>query len=93
MDFVRGWVFQSSGAPDFCWDGVERSITYSWLGLEVEGLSQSFSPGNEETLPLAGLMKFWHKKAAPALTFRPELGLGGGQALEEPANAVYTTDL
>lgn len=93
MDFVWAWVFRISGAPDFCWGGLERSLTCSWLGLGVEGLPQSFSLGSEETLPPAGLMKLWHKKAAPALTFRPELGLGGGQALEEPASALYTTDL
>lgn len=92
MGFVWAWVFQSSGAPGFCWGGVERSLTCSWLGLAVEGLSQSFFLGNEETLPPAGLMKLWHK-AAPALTFRPELELGGSQALEEPASALYTTDL
>lgn len=39
---------------------------------------------------LAELIKLWHKKSSPALIFRPELGLGGSQALEEPTKTLST---
>lgn len=85
MDFVVGWVF---------WSNWGSCFLVSWSGKPpppTPAPGEVLAGGGSQRLflqPLAGLTKLWHKKSTLALTFRSGLGLGSGQALEEP-----TTDL
>lgn len=73
--------------------GVGRKAPHLFQVRSWESYLPHFPLENEETLPPAKVMRLWHKEAAPALSFKPELRLDSGQALGEPAKALYTMDL